>query len=100
MISKEYLKLYKEFGIGETEIAEVIDGGSNLQNAAEILNHEKLHCNNHALQLPLNNGFEEICTLKSKCSKIVQLFRQSGPALNKLRAAHIQNKSKEKVSIF
>jgi hypothetical protein len=42
--------------IEETEVVEVIDGGSNIQKAADILKHMKLHCHNHALQLPIKNG--------------------------------------------
>jgi hypothetical protein len=41
--------------IEETEVVEIIDG-SNIQKAADILRHMKLHCNNHALQLPIKNG--------------------------------------------
>jgi hypothetical protein len=42
---------------------------------------------------------EEVYELKHKYSRIVQLFRQSGPSLTKLRAAQIQNGSKELVLI-
>lgn len=98
-VSNEYLKLYADFEIENTEIVEVIDGGPNLIKAAEKLNHLVLHCNNHALQLPINRGLEEVLELKVHCSKIVRLFRQSGPALNKLKAAQLQNESKKLVLI-
>jgi ribosomal protein S27E len=45
VIMKNYKKLYRDFEIEETEIVEVIDGGSNLQKAAELLKHKSLHCN-------------------------------------------------------
>jgi hypothetical protein len=89
VLAEHYNRLYKEFGIESSQIIEVIDGGSNLKNAATILKHKNIHCNCHALQLPIKTGLLEICVLQKKCSKIVQLFRQSSPALKKLKAAQL-----------
>jgi hypothetical protein len=55
----------------------VTDGGSNLIEAANLLNYKRLHCGNHVIQLALNKGLKEMCIFVTKCSKIVQLFRQS-----------------------
>lgn len=99
VLAKYYSSLYKKFNIENAEIIEVIDGGLNLKSAASILKHKSIHCNCHALQLPIRAGLLEIGLLQKKCSKIVQLFRQSLPALKKLKAAQLQNNSKELVLI-
>ena len=62
-MAEHYNRLYKEFGIESSQIIEVIDGGSNLKNAATILKHKNIHCDCHALQLPIKTGLLEICVL-------------------------------------
>jgi len=99
VISNKYLKLYADFDIENVEIVEVIDGGPNVSKAAEKLNHVSLHCNNHALQLPIKRALEGVLELKINCSRIARLFRQSVPALNKLNGAQLQNESKRLVLI-
>eukprot|EP01080_Neovahlkampfia_damariscottae_P011286 gene11286-4097_t len=96
ILAEHYNSLYKEFGIENSQIIEVIDGGSNLKNAAAILKHKNIHCNCHALQLPIKTGLLEICITKEMfqdCPIISTKFS----ALKKLRAAQLQNNSKDLV---
>jgi hypothetical protein len=98
-ISELYKSMYKKLNIEDSEIVEVIDGGSNFQKAAQILGHKSLHCNCHAIQLSLNLGLKWEEYLVFKCERIVSLFNQSKPAAVKLELAQ-KHLNQEKKTLF
>lgn len=83
-------QLYNEYNISKCTIVETTDGGSNFVEASRILNHERLHCTDHVINLIVREMLLEVSPLISKASKLVQKFNQSSPCLKKLHLAQLQ----------
>lgn len=78
-IAREYNKIYKQFEIKSDKVVETTDGGSNMETAADLLEHPWTHCGNHRLNLTVKECLKEVSGLINKASRVVSTFKQSGP---------------------
>eukprot|EP01080_Neovahlkampfia_damariscottae_P001345 gene1345-11427_t len=76
LLSEHYNGLYKAFGIEDSQMIKVIDGGTNLKNAAAILKQKNIHCNCHALQLPIKNELVSIDDNDTRWNSFLQMIER------------------------